>query len=68
MTWREPVFAQALDLAVLTDCQPLEKLLQFADDAVRHLNRVFANCDPNPYLNPNNHSPSPNHKPGTLTL
>ena len=32
-----PVNAQALDFGVLKDCQLLEKLLQLADDAVRHL-------------------------------
>jgi len=35
---------QALDYAVLTDCQLLSKLLQFADDAVRGvtLNQLVA--------------------------
>lgn len=36
-SWRHRVYdAQDLDYAVLADCQLLEKLLQFADDTVRH--------------------------------
>ncbi len=44
ITTREPACAQELDFVVLHESQLLEKLLQFADEAVR-LN-LFSHKDP----------------------